>query len=139
MSKFTDAKIKVGSKKRMPVRYMNHLNIPISNTDGKTFSGTVTLFVPQADTTKPVPKVGMTLTVGDSSIRIVGDSPIDLKEFLMTTISFLEEEEEVLYESLMKAKEQYYQKQQANQEQFEKQKRIRESLKENNIIPLKTA
>lgn len=134
MGKFESAKIWRGQQKRMKIRYMNDLKIPID----KDFTGQISVYVPQADIQKPAPKVAMTISVGSDAIRIVGDMPEDLLNVLATAYGFVEQEKESLTEAVEKAKEHYYNLQREKEQEFQRQKSLRERAKENGTIPLIT-
>ena len=132
MGKFESAKIWRGQQKRMKIRYMNDLRIPID----KEFTGLISVYVPQADIQKPAPKVAMTISVGSDAIRIVGDMPEDLLNVLATAYGFVEQEKEQLTEAVEKAKEHYYNLQREKEQEFQRQKSLRDLAKENGSIPI---
>jgi hypothetical protein len=134
MGKFEHARIWKGQAKRMKIRYMNDLKIPID----KNFTGQISVYVPQADIQKPAPKVAMTISVGADSIRIVGDMPEDLLNYLATAYAFVESEKESLREAVEKSKEIYYLQQREKEQEFQRQKNLRAMADENGTIPLIT-
>jgi hypothetical protein len=76
--------------------------------------------------------------VGADSIRIVGDMPEDLLNYLATAYAFVESEKESLREAVEKSKEIYYLQQREKEQEFQRQKNLRKMADENGTIPLIT-
>ena len=64
--------------------------------------------------------------------------PEDLLNVLATAYGFVEQEKESLTEAVGKAKEHYYNLQREKEQEFQRQKSLREIAKENGTIPLIT-
>ena len=64
--------------------------------------------------------------------------PEDLLNYLATAYAFVENEKESLREAVEKSKESYYRQQREKEQEFQRQKSLREIAKENGTIPLIT-
>ena len=75
------AELKLKKQSRSEKEVLITTDIPFKTSESTTFGTRVSAFVPKADSTKPMPKIAVTVSVGHDNIRLVADNTEDLWDY----------------------------------------------------------
>ena len=125
------AELKLKKQSRSEKEVLITTDIPFKTSESTTFGTRVSAFVPKADSTKPMPKIAVTVSVGHDNIRLVADNTEDLWDYFAQICAMLDKNSNILDKGLEKARSSYVGQVNAKYEasQGKKQK----------VIPLKSA
>ena len=125
------AELKLKKQSRSEKEVLISSDIPVKTSENTTFGTRVSAFVPKADTTKPMPKIAVTVSVGHDSIRLVADNTNDLWDYFAQICATLDKNSNILDKGLEKAKSSYIDQINAKYEATK--------TKKPKVIPLKQA
>lgn len=101
------AELKLKKQSRSEKEVLITSDIAVKTSESTTFGTRVSAFVPKADTTKPMPKIAVTVSVGHDSIRLVADNTDDLWDYFAQICATLDKNSNILDKGLEKARSSY--------------------------------
>lgn len=108
MKQSADIKFKKPSRSEKEVLISN--KISLKSSESTIFDTKVTCFVPKADLQKPMPKIAVTVSVGNQEIRLCADNTADLWEYFAEICAMLEKSSNALELAVSKSRTAYQNK-----------------------------
>ncbi len=84
-----------------------HRKIKLQSDQNTTFDTKISAFVPVADIRKAMPKIAVTVSIGNDNVRVVADSAADIANFFADCVVFIENYEKTLNSALQKQQQVY--------------------------------